>query len=300
MKINIMSCIVISALKVLPTVLLNFLIIVVTFRSKSDSTTTRSLLVNLVIVDLSIGSFTSPFAAVEFTMIYQGKDPCFLTRITATVSFILGAVSFLTLAALAIDSFLLFCYPFWHEKVQKKVVIGLILSTIWTIPLYPMIHSSVIKSMKETDIFIMITGTVIVAINIFCYSMIYRVIRRHRRQIRISEMRLGDSRQSSRNKSVVICAVTLLIATILCYFPITALSSLSLITNRSNKRLIGYFTYWAWTFASLNSLLNPILKFYRLASIRKAIRHFWIKRPFRSSEDGENNFHPCSIQGIHN
>ena len=284
MRINILSCVVISALKIVPTILLNFMIILVTFRNRSDSITTRSLLINLVLVDLFMGSFTSPFTVIEFTMIYHGKDPCFLTRITATISFTFGAVSFLTLAALAIDSFLMFCHPFWHQHIQKRSVVVSILATIWMTPLYPMINSAVMKTMQDVDLFILVTGVVIICINIFCYGMIYRLIRRHRRQIRVSETRLGENSRSKKNKNLIICAIMLLVAMIFCYFPIIILSSLSLVTKRSNKKLIGYFTYWAWTFASINSLLNPILKFYRLASIRQAFKQFWATKVLRTTE----------------
>lgn len=260
------------------------MIILVTFPNKSDSTTTRALLLNLVLVDLIIGTIASPFMVVEFTMIYHGKDPCFLTRFTATISFAFGAVSFLTLAALAIDSFLLFCHPFWHQHIQKRSILVSVLATIWMTPLYPMINSAVMKTMQEVHIFILVTGTVIIFINIFCYGMIYRLIRRHRRQIRVSETRLGNHNQSKKNKNLVICAVMLLVATVFCYFPIIILSSLSLVTKRSNKKLIGFFTYWAWTLATINSLLNPILKFYRLASIRQAFKQFWATHVLRNTE----------------
>ena len=284
MRINILLCVVISAINILPTVILNLLIIVITSRNQYENTTTRTLLINLVLVDLLMGSFAGPFRVVEFTMIYRGKDPCFLTTITAPISFTFGAISFLTLAALAIDSFMLFCYPFWHQTLQKRDVVAFVLTTIWMTPLYPMVNSAIVKSMKVVDIFIMVTGTIIIMVNVFCYGMIYRLIRRHRNQIRVSETRLGTSSRSKKNKNLIICAIMLLTAMIFCYLPIMILSNIRLVTKHSNKRLIGYFTYWAWTLTSLNSLLNPILKFYRLASIREAFKRFWATRVLRNDE----------------
>ena len=295
MKINILLCVVISALKMLPTIFLNLFIIMITCRNRNDNITTRILLMNLVVVDLIMGSFTSPFATIEFTMIYHRKDPCFLTNISAPISFIFGATSFVTLAALAIDSFLLFCYPFRHEKLQNRAVIACVTTVIWITPLYPTINTAITKNMRSLDKFIMVTGTVIILVNIFCYGMIYRLIRRHRRQILAREERLGLTSQSKRNKNVVVCAIMLLISTTLCYLPIIILSSIGLVTKRSNKRLIGYLTYWAWTLASLNSLLNPILKFYRLASVRRDFKNFWNRRVLRGIVSvAETNAQECS------
>lgn len=285
MRINILSCIVINIAKMFPTVLLNLFIIVITFRYRSDNITTKTLLMNLVIVDLLIGCFTNLFTAVELMLIYLGKDSCYLTEISMPISFTFGAVSFITLAVLAVDSFFLFCFPFKHEKMQSKTVVAGMLVSIWVISLYPIVASAVYRDMEEIDKFIISTGTVIVLINTFCYVMIYRLIQRHRRQIRVNEVgRATTDRQRQKHNSIVMCVIMVLVSTIFCYFPIIVLSCLSVATNRANQRFIGYFTYWAWTFASLNSLLNPILKFYRLAAIRKAFKELWTRLTSQSRQ----------------
>lgn len=285
MKANILSCVVLNFAKTLPTILLNLFIIAITCRKRSDNITTKTLLTNLVIVDLIMGTFTSPFAAAEFMLIYLHKDPCFLTTISAPLSFIFGAVSFVTLAALAIDSFVLFCHPFRHAKMQNKPTVICMLITVWLLPLYPTINAAANEDMRQLDQFVLVTGTLIIIINTFCYGMIYRLIRHHQRQIHGTEARFGINNHAHKNKGLVSCGIMLLIATIFCYFPMVMLSTFSLATNRSNKRLIGYFTYWAWTLAALNSLLNPILKFYRLTSIRRAFKEFWRRRNFRNCQN---------------
>lgn len=260
------------------TVLLNCFVLMILYQKQDDIITSKALSLNLVIADLFMGSFTSPFAATEFLMIYLKKDPCILANISAPISFTIGSVSFTTLATLAIDYYIKFWYPFKHQKLQKRAIVVPVIAIIWAMPLYPVLYSAINKDMTTLDKYILALGAITIIINIYCYSMIYRLISKHRRNIRADAQRLGIAAIQSKDTTVAFCGILLFISTFLCFLPITVLSGLSAATNRQNKRFIGYFTYWAWTLGALNSLINPILKFYRLASVRAALKDFWRRR----------------------
>ena len=276
MDINILVCIVINIVKTPPTIFLNlFIILTSDHRKMRTTTTTGCLLANLVIADLLMGCFASPFAAAEFLMIYLGKDPCFLSNFTTPVSLIIGVVSVITLAILAIDSYMLFCHPFKHQRLQCQTLIYTVLIAIWALPLYPTLESTFNEDMTTFDAFVVFLSALVFPVYGFCYGNIYKLIRRHKRQIREVTSNHRLSCTENRDKNSVICAAMLLTSTILCLCPVIVLSSLSAVTSRRNKRLIGYLTYWAWTLATLNSLINPIFKFYRLDNVRSAFKKFW-------------------------
>ena len=146
MKINMIACVVINLILILPTVLLNSIILVIFLRNHEDSLTTNTLLTNLVIADLLMGCFNNPFTAAEFLMIYNHQDPCTLSSFSTPISFAIGIVAFTTLAALAIDGYTQICHPFTHQRLQKKcVVLGVVLF-IWTLPVYPVLDMVLINA----------------------------------------------------------------------------------------------------------------------------------------------------------
>ena len=278
MKINVIACVVINLILILPTVLLNSIILVIFLRNQKDNLTTNILLTNLVIADLLMGCFNDPFTAAEFLMIYNHQDPCTLSSISTPISYAIGIVAFTTLAALAIDGYIQICHPFKHQRLQKKYMgLGVVLF-IWALPVYPVLDMVFTKSMEVMDVFILLHGSCNMIINVYCYSAIYYVIRNHRKRIRDEVERLGISQTQRKDTSVALCGFILLLSMTLCFIPIIALSGLSTQTNREDKRLIGYLTYWTWTFVGLNSLFNPVLKFYRLSSVRNSLKKLWRRR----------------------
>ena len=278
MRINILSCVILNIVKTPFTILLNCFVLMILYQNQDDIITSKALSINLVIADLLMGSFTSPFAATEFMMIYLKKDPCILANISVPISFTIGSISFTTLAVLAMDYYIKFWYPFKHQKLQNRAIVIPVIAIIWVMPAYPVLYSAINKDMTTLDKYILVTGATIIIINVYCYIMIYRLIRKHRRSIRAEAHRLGINATQSKDTTVAFCGILLFISMCFCFLPITVLSGLSAATNRQNKRFIGYFTYWAWTLAALNSLINPILKFYRLASVRAALKDFWQKK----------------------
>lgn len=278
LKINIIACVLINLILIIPTILLNSIILVIFLRNHKDSLTTNALLTNLVIADLIMGCFNDPFTAAEFLMIYKQQDPCTLSSISTPISFAIGIVAFTTLAALAIDGYIQICHPFTHQRLQKKYMVWGVVLFIWALPVYPVLDLVLTKSMKVIDLFILLHGSCNMIINVYCYSAIYYVIRNHRKRIREEAERFGISQTQRKDTSIALCGFILLLSMTLCFIPIIILSGLSTQTKREDKRLIGYLTYWTWTFVGLNSLFNPVLKFYRLSSVRSALKKLWRKR----------------------
>eukprot|EP00112_Aurelia_sp_Birch-Aquarium-sp1_P007899 Seg1862.2 transcript_id=Seg1862.2/GoldUCD/mRNA.D3Y31 product="G-protein coupled receptor GRL101" protein_id=Seg1862.2/GoldUCD/D3Y31 len=278
MKINVLACVIMVSIALLPTILLNGTILIIFLQKRCENKTTNALLINLVMTDLLSGCFTNPFIILEYLLVYNGKDPCKFSHITHPTSIVLASVSFTTLSTLAIDRYMQFCHPFKYEDLQTRNVVWPIIVLLWLMPLYPVLRAAITKDMAVLDVYVMIIGVIVIIINSTCYSMMYHLVRKHRRQIHADAARLGNDQAQTPDNRIALVVVLLFILTFICYLPMVILSALSAATNRENKRLAGYLSYWAWMLAALNSTVNPILKFYRLESVRTAFTEFWKQR----------------------
>ena len=278
MKINVLACVTMVSIAMLPTILLNGTILIILKQKRCENKTTNALLINLVMTDLLSGCFTNPFIIIEYLLVYNGEDPCKFSNITHPISIILASVSFTTLSTLAIDRYMQFCHPFKYEDLQTRAIVWPIIVLLWLMPAYPVLRAAITKDMAALDVYVIVIGVIVIIVNITCYSMMYHLVRKHRRQIHADAVRLGNNQTQTHDNRIALVVVLLFILTVICYLPMIVLSAVSAATSRKNKRLVGYLSYWAWMLAALNSTVNPILKFYRLESVRTAFREFWRQR----------------------
>eukprot|EP00794_Sanderia_malayensis_P011101 gene11105-12270_t len=294
LTVNIKICVAICAALVIPTTLLNASILAILIRDRGEYTTSKSLRLSLVVADLAMGLFTQPSTTIVFYMILRRRPDCRLSDVTNPISFHLAIASFVTLTSLAVDRYVKFLHPFKYTWLAKKPVMSFMIAFAWLIPLWPVLTTATSNSMIVMDRFIAYFGAFLVLVNIFCNIRAAFLIRKQRKQIRHDQQRFNNNTNNNQvvshykhEASLVVLAILLLISTVMCYLPVICLSAFAARTNRYEKGLVGYLTYWAWTIACVNPLMNPIVKIYRMTSLRKEIIRLYFKC-FRSSRQGNN------------
>ena len=113
----------------------------------------------------------------------------------------------------------------------------------------------------------------------FCYTKIYLSLRLHKTQIAQLNMHANSCRADGENpplnlaryKKSVSAALWLQITLIVCYFPFCVVAALYAITG-----VISPSRDFAWemtlSIIMLNSSLNPILYFWKIREVRKAVK----------------------------
>ena len=277
LKINLSLCILLNSIFVVPAILMNAIVLAILRKKLTEMSITTGLLINLAVADLTIACFSIPSNIFVLGMTIQGRYPCTFTAVSIPISFFLAIVSFTTLGFLTIDRYISFHYPLQHRRLPIKPVVWSAISVTWVLPLFPVVKTAVSQRMETMDQFIIWVGSILTCINVFCHMRIYLLVRKHRRRIAADQSRFNSTIVEKKETRLAILGALLVVSIILCYLPTICLSGLALAMGRAGRNTIGHLTYWAWTLALSNSFMNPIIKFFRLSSVRAAVIRFYTK-----------------------
>ena len=186
---------------------------------------------------------------------------------------VLSAASFTIATAISIDRYLAFHLHMRYQAIVTNKKIVVIIALCWC-------SSSllgVIWTQNTTAYYVIgITSFIIsIVIIVLMYFKIYRIVRRHQAQIQ-SQAPVGSAKETSSHlqfarftKSAVntfyVCFILFF-----CFFPYFCTAGLIQVTGSSPTKNIAL--QYTGTIAFINSSLNPIVYFWRLPEIRKAIK----------------------------
>ncbi len=256
----------------------NTLTVIAVVKNRSlRSVVTYTFVSNLAVADILTGAIVLPAIMRTTILSYSGKSASCLFGIPLLL---FNLVSIQTLAVVAIDRYIAITDPLWYQvRMSWKVILMLICYT-WCVgglfafapalgwgsyKLDPILNLCVPWNDLSYLISIITFNVVIPAhIMIFCYSHIYRVARRHARQIR-------DIQVAYNNENPVVNhglkksdqkAATMLLIVIgvfhICWIP-TVISLLCTINQQAICKVPVYYHRFANVLAFANSALNPVI-----------------------------------------
>lgn len=231
----------------------------------------------LASTDLCVGLILEPIY-ITYLMSSRHTNTCYYTaRVTSIASGIFCGVSLATLTAISVDRFLALILG-----LRYRQTVTLRRARLFVIILWP--TSGVTAAMFEVD-YLLTVGIICIAMFIclitsaFCYTKIYLSLRLHKTQIAQLNMHANSCRTDGENpplnlaryKKSVSAALWLQITLIVCYFPFCVVAALYAITG-----VISPSRDFAWemtlSIIMLNSSLNPILYFWKIREVRKAVK----------------------------
>ena len=263
------------------TILGNSAYIITLWKKTALRTPSNMLLGALAMSDVLVATAAEPVWMVKifYTTNGQGlQSESQKFKIRTMYFFVL--LSFFSIVSVSIDRYVAVFHPLWyHAKATCKThliaaVAVYATSILTSIPL----AIAVMKQVNTVSyIYIALMGLSITIIS-YCNMKIFSLIKTHKRQIAAvtnaanheSSGHFAVRRAQEKSKAVTTAMITVLF--FICYAPFTvyvAITDLEKTTPTDDEILLSY---WTTIFVLLNSMLNPIVYYVRLRSVRNAFR----------------------------
>ena len=271
---TIVNCI-INACSSLTAAFGNSAIMFVIWRTPALHSPSLTLLFGLALADFFVGLLTQPLQVV-WSAFYLGTEkggPRALKDTFDVLSVILSSASFLTATIISVDRYLVFHLHMRYPMIvtNRKVIIIITLS--W-------LMSSLLGFLwtQSTTVYYLaaiLSFAISLFVVVLMYCRIFSVVKRHQAQINtqaqvqtrlhvLSQMHFARCTRSAIN-TFYVCFFLFLF-----YFPYICTATVIQLTDYGvNKHIALQFT---GTITFINSSLNPLVYFWRVAEIRIAIK----------------------------
>ena len=245
----------------------NAAVIFTILRTPSLQRPSNYLILGLAIADLGVGVLAVPCFCVMIACQLTENYQCLIS--SSDVFTITGLVfitaSIWTLAALTADRLIAITYHLRYREIVTVGRTGVVCMIIWIFAILSSFSwlSSIVPFLISTNL-----SSLIILITIFFMAKIQLVIRRHSRQIRHQTQQ--QNMNIARTKRTMYMMYYITAAIVLSYFPFFVYYWLhqSSIISLPN---ISFEIFKTLMFA--NSLLNPIIYFWRINELRIAGRN---------------------------
>ena len=254
----------------IPTVIWNFLVFRVITKNRELHQPPYLVIANLAISDCLTGCTTFLCYTTVCIKLGLGKDPCSVAIYGTLIGYLLGFVTYLTIAFQTTERFFAIFFPFVYRTNFTIRTVAFANSLIWLTSLSAVIYYGVTKNDKIFFGILGVTSFICMNINIYCYARIFLKTRNIEKQIRKQTMSVGDKRKL-RSESKVARVTAMILSTVLaCYAPLLILE-LYVVFGGKKTLAISYLLYWGWLLALANSSINPVITCSQLSVLRRAI-----------------------------
>ncbi|XP_032233032.2 trace amine-associated receptor 9-like [Nematostella vectensis] len=270
-----------NCLACLPTIFGNVLITLGIWLTPSLHTPSNMILVGLACSDLGVGLIVPALNIARIVSKLNGAH--FNSWCTVQVAYTFFGVtfcgvSFLTVAALSIDKYLAL---HWHLRYAGIVTTKRIIYTLvsfWFV--FAAMSTVQIWSMTLYRVSVCLILAVFLVGTSFTYFRIYRVLRRHKIQIKsqhqVQERDAGFTLNMARYRKSVTSMFLVYCLFLVCYLPYIIVQTAILVTELrlfSDPSIHSSLSVWGEvveTLVILNSLTNPAIYCWRMRDIRRA------------------------------
>ena len=231
------------------------------------------LLCGLASTDFSVGFIAQPmFIARSFLELFSHSLNLKLLSINIyfTIGSCLCGSSLAMMTGISIDRLIAIYKPLQYPSIVTSSRVTRILVAIWIVSI--LAASSEFWEKQVLFASICLFAFICLSISIICHATMYKIMRRHRRQIH-SQIQAFDDRNARTIRIISLRksafnAYVLFIALVICYCPFLVVRIVYFIGKASELNL-GYFL--SVTMVFLNSALNPLLYCWRIREIRLAV-----------------------------
>ena len=267
---------------ILPTILLNALVIIAVATRRRLRTPSNILLASMAGTDLFTGLIVQPIAvAVHVKRILSDGPFCILETAYEQLVLVSGITSFSHLVLIGVDRFIAVKKPLRYQIIvtRQKVTFGVILA--WAFTLCFRIPELILFGIgtkqginfykKILGVISSIFGTLYIVVTAYMYGYIYSESRRQKKRLNSEQLTEEQPRKVKKDNKATNTVTIILGVLLLTYLPsiiwtaVTASSSYSL-----KPRSIAIVWGWTDTLAMLSSLSNPLIYCWRFKKLRRA------------------------------
>lgn len=254
---------------VIVSILANSLVVSAVWRTPSLRYPSIVFLCGLAVSDLAVGLVVQPlFIAVELLKIHglpSGGD-CTLETAFLALAFVVCGVSFGHVTLISVDRYIAIQFPLRYTTIVTLPRVLFLIALCWLTSTF---CSSLI--LWNFSAFFYVVATVMIVFlgtSTVIHITIYRIVRRHRNEIRVQEQAVQAASEfnMARFKKTAVNTFIVYYFLLLCYVPFSTVWMLQMAGATSlNSPIVWKVTN---TIVFLNSALNPFLYCWRLQAIR--------------------------------
>ncbi|KAL9969090.1 hypothetical protein ACROYT_G021257 [Oculina patagonica] len=252
------------------SILANSLVVSAVWRTPSLRYPSIVFLCGLAVSDLAVGFFVQPlFIAVELLKIHglPSGDKCLLETTFFAFAFVVCGVSLGNVTLISLDRHLAIQYPLRYGSIVTLPRVLFLIILCWVISIF--CSSLVLWNLSAFSYVVATVIIVFLGTSTVIHVKIYRIVRRHRSEIRAQEQAVHTTNEfnMARFKKTAMNTFIVYYFLLLCYAPFSIAWILQIAgENRISKHPIVWKL--ANTILFLNSAFNPFLYCWRLPAMR--------------------------------
>ena len=280
---NVVAITSINAILVLPTIMLNALVIIAVATRPRLRTPSNQLLASMAGTDLFTGLVVQPIAiAVQVKRILGDGPFCTLESVNVEFRGSASLIAFSLLVLIAVDRYITIkkLLRYWNIVTKKGIKIAVIFILAFTaFSLIVDIVLTVAEIEKELyiayykviDVIVAVIGLLYIVIIGYTYGYIYSESRRQKKRLKNEQLSHEEDEQVQKDNKAAYTLAIILGAVLLTYLPTiitVAMSASSGFTIGPHVMSIAWT--WARTIIALNSLFNPLIYCWHFKKFRHA------------------------------
>ncbi len=281
---HLVAITIISLLAVIPAILLNALIIITVATRHRLRTNSNILVACLAGTHLLDGVVGQPLTiAVELKRIYGDGPFCSIQK-AAAIAKLGGCLTSLgTLVLISIDRYIAIKHPLRYRTIVTKQRIKTGLALAWAIGLLLTIHEIVLAVIDSgTELYLQyskVKDAILVSLGLFgiaviactfCY--IFSETRRQNKRLKTEQLPQEEAKRLKKENKAANTLTIILAALVFSYIPTIILGVVISFTNNIIPPHI-IIVLWSWisTVSQSGNLFDPIVFFWRVKKLRRAI-----------------------------
>lgn len=270
---NVMTC-VLNTFFAIPAIVGNALVLLAIWKTKLRKYPSNMLLSMLALADFQVGLVVqTSFLAYKLAEIFREAEwSCYARFVNILFGYAMTAVSLLTLTAIAIERFLALHLHLRYKEIVTKTRILSASGCFWLIGFAV---TSIYFIQRNIFGGVVIIGELLsIVTTSVAYIKIYKIVRRHEREISSQRHVCVDPRAQielnmKKYQRSTLTMVIVFMLSFLCYVPysIVMIAKLRYGFTAKIKVAIDIFS----TVVCINSSLNPVIYCWRLREVKQAV-----------------------------
>ena len=291
-----------NSLAIIPTILLNALVIFVVATRHRLQSNSNILLACLAGTDLLAGLVVQPIAiAVEVKRAFGIEPFCKMEKVysVALTGLIFASLSHLLLISIdryfAIKDALRYREIITKQRIKNGVLLAWAIAVVFAIQ--ETVWALIDSKDKVYSLYWRVMGVIAVIIGMayfagicYCYAYIFSETRRQKKRLQTEQLSQEEAKRVKKDNKAANTLAIILGALIITYFPLIILILLLATVSNNTLNAVVAVTFFSWASTSvlLGSLVNPIIYCWRNKKLRRAFLEFFhVQQPENKAPDIE-------------